>query len=63
MIEVNDPIKDIYRFDGSINNYKAKAIDTLDLKQFIPKGSILMNSGSIYAMVLYTGIETKLLLN
>lgn len=32
LIEVNDPIKDIYRFDGAINNFKAKTFDTLDLK-------------------------------
>jgi len=32
LIEVNDPIKDIYRFDGTIKNFKAKTFDSLDLK-------------------------------
>jgi magnesium-transporting ATPase (P-type) len=35
----------------------------LDLKQFIPRGAIIKNSSDVFAMVVYTGTETKLALN
>lgn len=35
----------------------------LDDEQFLPKGSILRNSKWIYGTVVYTGHETKLMLN
>ena len=39
------------------------AMIDLDLKQFVPRGSHVRNSNCIYMMVLYTGLETKLILN
>ena len=35
----------------------------LDIKQFIPRGSHVRNSGCLFLLVLYTGPETKLILN
>lgn len=35
----------------------------LELKNFIPRGSMLKNSDDVYAMVVYTGPDTKLVLN
>lgn len=35
----------------------------LDLKQFLPRGTYVKNSGQILALVLYTGVDTKILLN
>ena len=32
----------------------------LDLHNFIPKGGILKNSEEVYVVVLYTGVDTKL---
>ena len=35
----------------------------LELKNFIPKGAVLKHSEEVYAVVLYTGMDTKLVLN
>ena len=35
----------------------------LELKQFIPRGSVLKYSQETQAIVVYTGVETKLVLN
>ena len=35
----------------------------LDLNQFLHRGSFVENSGYVVAMVVYTGVETKLILN
>ena len=35
----------------------------LGLLQFVPRGSVLRNSLNVYAMVAYTGVDTKLILN
>jgi len=56
-----DPMKDIYKFDAELK--KDGTSQTLDLKQFIPRGSMVKNSNTIYAMVIYTSVETKLALN
>jgi len=31
----------------------------LDLKQFIPRGAILKDTNNVYALVVYTGKDTK----
>ena len=35
----------------------------LDLNQFLHRGSFIENSGHVVAMVVYTGTDTKLILN
>ena len=54
-------MKDIYHFDGTIK--VSGASTTLDLKQFIPRGAIVKNSKMVQALVVYTGVETKLVMN
>jgi magnesium-transporting ATPase (P-type) len=39
-----------------------KKID-IDLTQFIPRGTIVRNSGKIYMIVVYTGRDTKIIMN
>lgn len=39
-----------------------KKID-LELTQFIPRGTIVRNSGKIYMVVVYTGKDTKIIMN
>jgi len=56
-----EPHKDIYKFEANIT--KAGASQTLDLKQFIPRGSTVKNSDNVYALVVYTATDTKLALN
>ena len=41
----------------------SKNVTSLDLKQFIPRGSIVKNSWDVLAVVVYTGRDTKLMLN
>jgi phospholipid-translocating ATPase len=38
-------------------------ICNLSVKNFIPKGSILKNTESIIGIVVYSGIDTKIMLN
>ena len=56
-IEIPLPTKELYDFNGQINTDKEFNISGV---QFIPRGSVLRNSGSIHAVVVYTGVETKL---
>jgi phospholipid-translocating ATPase len=58
-----NPTKDIYQFVGILKNESESKSNELDLKQFIPRGCILKNSTKTYAMVIYTGTDTKLALN
>lgn len=54
------PDKNIYKFDGQV---KGSDGDALQLQNFVPRGSVLKFSDEVYAMVLYTGVETKQVLN
>jgi hypothetical protein len=57
----NDPNKDIYDFGGALKTSSADC--EIDLLQFAPRGAFLRNSQPVVAMVLYTGKDTKLVLN
>ena len=48
--------------DTGIIRTENKKID-LDLTQFIPRGTIVRNSGKIYTVVVYTGKDTKIIMN
>lgn len=61
-VQCIDPDKDIYNFQGELLG-KDNLKNELDLFQFIPRGSTLKNSQKVYALVIYTGIDTKLVLN
>ena len=60
------PQKELYYFEGRL---KAVLPDdpefkqNLDLNQFLHRGSFIENSGHVIAMVVYTGTDTKLILN
>ena len=69
ILEVNckgDPIPDLYSFEADLKlvsqDRQAPLID-LDLKQFVPRGAHVRNSECLYLLVLYTGNDTKLILN
>ena len=62
------PTADLYDFNGSLefdfngSDGVAQA-ERIDNNQFVPRGSVIKNSGEVAAMVLYTGQETKLMMN
>jgi len=57
------PHKDIYKFEGKLVNTESKEELVLDLKQFIPRGAMVKDSFNLYALIVYTGKDTKLVLN
>ena len=67
--EVNcktNPIPDLYSFDADLKlvmQDKQLPIINLDLKQFVPRGAHVRNSDCLFLLVLFTGNDTKLILN
>lgn len=59
-IEYSVPDKNIYKFDGQLILKQQSAVG---LKNFAPRGSVLKHSDEVYALVLYTGKDTKQVLN
>lgn len=57
------PVKDLYKFEGTIDMPNGKKPQELKLVNFLHRGSILKNSIKIDAMVVYTGHASKLALN
>ena len=60
------PNQDLFFFDGvaEVKNNDGSEFKQLTIDNFLPRGSILRNSGSgILAMVIYTGSDSKLVLN
>ena len=61
-----EPTKELYYFEGRL---KACLPDepefkmNLDLNQFLHRGSYIENSGHVIALVVYTGTESKLIMN
>ena len=61
-----EPTKELYYFEGRL---KACLPDepefkmNLDLNQFLHRGSFVENSGHVIALVVYTGSESKLIMN
>ena len=60
-IEVDNPSKDIYEIEGTIF-FKGKKI-YFDSKNVLLRGSRLKNVNYIYGVAIYTGKDTKLMLN
>lgn len=61
-----EPSKDVQYFAGLVSfgtNGGLATKDELDLKCFLPRGTIIRNSGKVLALVVYTGTDTKLILN
>ena len=57
------PHKDIYKFEGTVKNENNQAENPIDLKSFIPRAASVENSSNVYALVVYTGKDTKLCQN
>lgn len=61
------PTNNVYDFKGSIDfDYgvvDGASAEEINNNQFIPRGSVIKNTGVISAMVVYTGLETKLMQN
>ena len=60
------PQKELYYFEGRLRAclpHEPEFKMALDLNQFLHRGSFIENSGHVYAMVVYTGVETKLIMN
>lgn len=64
-IEYIQPDKNIYFFDGNLTLSSSANSESkkLELKNFIPRGSVVKNSEEILALIVYTGVDTKLALN
>ncbi len=60
------PQKELYYFNGRLTASLPSEPDfkmELDLNQFLHRGSYIENSGYVYCLVVYTGVDTKLMLN
>jgi magnesium-transporting ATPase (P-type) len=62
MISTETPTTDLIRFSGlaELSNNQTFAIG---IESFIPRGSVLKNSGWIIGLVVFTGIDTKMMMN
>ncbi|XP_061649295.1 phospholipid-transporting ATPase IH-like isoform X5 [Phyllopteryx taeniolatus] len=65
-IECEQPQPDLYKFVGRINIYKDKeepVARPLGAENLLLRGATLKNTRHIYAVAIYTGMETKMALN
>lgn len=65
-IECEQPQPDLYKFVGRINIYKDKeepVARPLGAENLLLRGATLKNTQHIYAVAVYTGMETKMALN
>jgi phospholipid-transporting ATPase len=56
------PNNEIYNFQGSLQLNPSEILP-LDRNQFLPRGSVLVNTDWIIGVIVYTGIETKIMQN
>jgi hypothetical protein len=69
--EFIEPCKDLYFYDGRIilskqnskTGVEKKKIINVDIKMFMHRGAVLRNSGSVFAIVTQTGVQSKLIMN
>lgn len=57
----NEPEEGLYTFGGAVTG-GAQAF-ALEYKHFVPRGSVTLHSEDVYALVVYTGQDTKQVLN
>ncbi|KAG5833521.1 probable phospholipid-transporting ATPase IH isoform X3 [Anguilla anguilla] len=65
-IECQQPQPDLYKFVGRINIYQDRnepAVRPLGSENLLLRGATLKNTECIYAVAIYTGMETKMALN
>ena len=60
-----EPNKDIYYFYGQVvfGDGEQTKKEKLDLSTFLHRGTIIRNSGKVLGLVVYTGTDTKLIMN
>ena len=63
VVNCSVPHPDLYTFNGSVQLEGEPHVLELDLNQFLHRGSMLSNSNSVDALVLYTGSYSKIVLN
>lgn len=66
VIEFEKPNSHIYKFNGSIKpriDSLHNLVAALDNTNFVLRGCSLKNSAFIFGLVVYTGHETKIMLN
>lgn len=61
LVQCEEPDQDLYRFAGNLT--LEGRMHSLSEKQFLPRGSTLMNTRGALALVVYTGHETKVMKN
>ena len=60
-VEVAPPNNDIYKFDGNFSVQGKR--ESLISDNFVLKGSKLRNTGALYGVVIYSGHQTKVMMN
>jgi phospholipid-translocating ATPase len=60
-IYASKPDADLYKFQGSVEMGGSQ--HSLDLKQFLHRGALVKNSNYLDAVVVYTGVDTKIVMN
>lgn len=61
-IDCKPPNEFLYEFDGNIQ-MKDDKILPLNADGFLLKGSVLRNTGYVYGVAVYTGHDTKIMMN
>ena len=64
-VKTRKPIKDLYSYKGQLHfelDGESKIVN-VDLNSFLHRGSFLENSGSVIALVIHTGTDTKMMMN
>lgn len=61
-LECGEPNNNLHKLDGSIH-ISDKVVFPIDENQLLLKGANLMNTEWAIAICIYTGIETKIMLN
>lgn len=61
LVQCEEPDQDLYRFAGNLT--LEGRMHSLSDKQFLPRGSMLMNRRGALALVVYTGHEAKIMKN
>jgi len=57
-LEYMEANKDIYKFSGNLKTTQGS--EELEMKQFVPRGAVIRNSNLVIALVVYTGVLTKM---
>jgi magnesium-transporting ATPase (P-type) len=62
-LEYIPPNQDVQKFEGTLKLTKDPQTKGLSFENFIPRGSVLRSEGWIYGLVVYTGMDTKIMMN